>query len=773
MAHILGGFGGDKPKAAGPPKPPPPLPKGHHPSRAMKMAGMPKEVMEVIAGGNQDPLSAALPPVVPTFPVTAIANSTAAATGASTTTGGDTSLTTTIGKGRTTVKVGNKWIDTSKPARKWIWANFASSARTDGLLLNHWVRHGVDYPDYPYAKFDVHLDAISYTDEEYRDKLQHDTWTRSETDHLMELVRKLELRWPVIYDRWFESYHYSTADNTEATTTADTADTNNKSNKEDEEKTSGDDDMTTNKNNNNKNMPAQAAVSRKMEDLQHRYYTVAAILTQHRIAQEAAQEAKALAATVPVNATTNLDPTAKAAAADALLGDTAAARVLAAADPRHQPLIHNLGTGSSNKVFDLNYEKERRAHLELLWHRTKEEEEEELNLRKELRLVETQLRKLKKTGGHILAAVDATGGTSGAAAGGAASSRDVSRSASPAVAAATAENVLSSNSPEALLDQCFASTAPVPTPGTPYLQSGRLAPPATGGSTGLNKTLLGRMDGVLEELKIPERPIPTKRVCDMYDVVRKDILTLLTLQKMVLQKEGQLQSKRMKLSKMGGSIQVADEETALGIPRPQPPPTPIPTTPAAGASSVSTAKSKKSTGGKGKGASGGTGGSKKAGGGKSAKASAAGAAGGTGTSKGKAEGKSKGGTKSGDGKAKTSASTATAPGGKQAPATGGKQAPGAGGKQMPGGKQAPGGKAKKPASKRKRKAEAKSPAAASAAAAAVTPVAAGVPPTKLSANTASAPSVGATTATAPPTSAAKPAGTGEGKASGKKRARKS
>ena len=758
MAHILGGFGNSKLKTAGPPKPPPPLPKGHHPSRAMKMTGMPKEVMEVIAGGNQDPISAALPPVVPTFPVTAIATSTTATTGAG---GSDTALATT--KGRTTVKVGNKWIDASKPARKWIWANFASSARTDGLLLNHWVRHGVDYPDYPYAKFDVHLDGISYTDEEYRDKLQHDTWTRSETDHLLELVRKLELRWPVIYDRWFESYNYSTADTSNASnTTTDT--TENYNNEEDEEKTSKDDDE-----NNNNNTLAHAAVSRNMEDLQHRYYTVAAILTQHRIAQEAAQEAKALASTVPVN-TANLDPTsATAKAAEALLGDTAAARVLAAADPRHQPLIHNLGTGSSNKVFDLNYEKERRAHLELLWHRTKEDEEEEMNLRKELRLVETQLRKLKKTGGHILAAADAKGGTAGAGPGGAASSRDVSRSASPAATAAG--NVLSSHSPEALLDQCFASTAPVPTPGTPYLQSGRLAPPATGGSTGLNKTLLGRMDGVLEELKIPERPIPTKRVCDLYDAVRKDILTLLTLQKMALQKEGQLQSKRMKLSKMGGSIQVADEETALGIPRPQPPPAPVPTTPAAGASSVSPTKSKKSTGGKGKGASGGTGGSKKSGGGKSTKASAAGAAGGTGTSKGKTDGKSKGGTKSGEGKTKASANTAATPGGKQAPAAGGKQAPG--GKQMPGGKQAPGGKAKKPAAKRKRKAEAKSPAAASAAAAAGTSAAAGVPPMKPPANTASVPGVGAPVATAPSTSATKPAGAGEGKASGKKRARKS
>ena len=77
-----------------------------------------------------------------------------------------------------------------------------------------------------------------------------------------------------------------------------------------------------------------------------------------------------------------------------------------------------------------------------------------------------------------------------------------------------------------VLDECFSSVAPTPVPGNPYLQSGRLGAPATGGSVGLNKSLLDRMDATLKELKIPKRPIPTKRVCDVYDSVRKDVLTL-------------------------------------------------------------------------------------------------------------------------------------------------------------------------------------------------------------------------------------------------------
>mmetsp|Transcript_30647 Transcript_30647/g.43497 ORF Transcript_30647/g.43497 Transcript_30647/m.43497 type:complete len:233 (-) Transcript_30647:863-1561(-) len=126
-----------------------------------------------------------------------------------------------------------------------------------------------------------------------------------------------------------------------------------------------------------------------------------------------------------------------------------------------------------------------------------------------------------------------------------------------------------------------------------------MVPPASGGSSGINKTTLKRMEAVMEELKVPLKPqIPTKRVCDLFDRVRKDILTLTVLQKIALQKEGQLQTKRLRLAKLGGigSIttsnataanpstttattggRVMDEEALLGIaPAPAPPPAPAP-----------------------------------------------------------------------------------------------------------------------------------------------------------------------------------------------------
>ncbi len=492
VAQILSGQMGSAAQESLPPPPPPP-PPSHHPSRAMKMTSMSREVLDLMSG-NQEAKSAALPPMVPTI---------APAQDLS-------------------VKVGNKFISANKPAKKWKWANFSSSARTDGALFCHWVRDGIEYPDYPYARFDVHLDPVTYTLEEYNRFLQHDDWTKSETDKLMDLARVYELRWAVIYDRWCDFYP-----------------------------------------------------PRKIEELEYRYYSIAATLLQQRVAREAASEVAALSSSGPV-----VDPSLPAeeqkAIHDHFLMETAAARALASAPPQHQPLMANIGTGSSNKnSFDLAKERERRAHLEVIWHRTKEEELEETQLRKELRQVEAQIRKLKKSGGHILAA------------GGGASSQNPSRSASP----------VPTTVDSSLLDQCFASTAPTPMPGTPYLQSGRLVPPATGGPLGINKTTLKRLDTVMEELHVPERPMPTKRVCDLYDSVRKNALTLITLQKMVIQKEAQLQNKRMRLAKMGGGGRVVDEEALLGIAPAAAPPATAPGAPAPAASrSKSTGtKTKKST----------------------------------------------------------------------------------------------------------------------------------------------------------------------------------
>jgi DNA methyltransferase 1-associated protein 1 len=428
------------------PLPPPPMPASHHPSRAHKLTAIAPPVMDLLVGKAQDHDTAALPPIAPSFHI----------------------------------KVGNKLIDSRKATRKWAWDAFSSSARNDGQLFSHWVRAGVDYPDYPYARFDVHLDSVLYNDEEYSQFLQDPLWTKSETDKLMDLARIMEMRWAVIHDRWRDTFQ-----------------------------------------------------ARPIEDLMYRYYHVAAALAQVRIQKEASTEVAALTSV-----------TVEPEHTEQHLLETAAARALATCDPLHQPLISNLGTGTANKnAFHLEKERERRAHLNLIWNRTKEEELEEAELRKELILVDAQLRKLKKSGGHLPAA----------------------RAVSPMPTVAESA---------AILQKSFAASAPTPVAGTPYLQSARQVPPAPG--RGINKNTLKRMDAVLEELNVTGKPLPTKRNCDMYDSVRKDVLTLLSLQKMVMMREGMLQTKRLRLAKMGGGGRIIEEETLLGIAPTAPPAAPAP-----------------------------------------------------------------------------------------------------------------------------------------------------------------------------------------------------
>lgn len=175
------------------------------------------------------------------------------------------------------------------------------------------------------ARFDIHLDPVTYeSDEEYLALLDDPNWTKSETDQLLELARRYELRWAVIYDRWYEAMGYASQ--------------------------------------------GGPPPFRKIEDLQHRYYAVAAMLWQARITREAQIEAKHAEAYVEEE---GIPPEV----ANTKIIEAAAARSLATTPATQQPLIAHIGTGSTNKVpFDLQYERERREHLEKVWNRTKEED---------------------------------------------------------------------------------------------------------------------------------------------------------------------------------------------------------------------------------------------------------------------------------------------------------------------------------------------------------------------------------------------------------------
>jgi len=91
-----------------------------------------------------------------------------------------------------------------KKPRRWDIVEFTNSARKDDLILKHWQRADVTPADYSFAKFNHKIDGHipKYDDTQYNTLLICDQWTREETDHLMHLCTRFDLRFIVIHDRW-------------------------------------------------------------------------------------------------------------------------------------------------------------------------------------------------------------------------------------------------------------------------------------------------------------------------------------------------------------------------------------------------------------------------------------------------------------------------------------------------------------------------------------------------------------------------------------------
>lgn len=84
----------------------------------------------------------------------------------------------------------------------WVWNGFTNSGRNDNLLIYHWEKKGVEYIDYPFAKFNMQMTGLNYNDVEYNDCFFHDDWSREDTDYLFQLCKQYDLRWNVIEDRY-------------------------------------------------------------------------------------------------------------------------------------------------------------------------------------------------------------------------------------------------------------------------------------------------------------------------------------------------------------------------------------------------------------------------------------------------------------------------------------------------------------------------------------------------------------------------------------------
>jgi len=89
-----------------------------------------------------------------------------------------------------------------RKVRPWKWLPFTNPARRDGLVLYHWRRSADEGKEYAFSKFNKKLELPIFSDVEYTNHLTAEGWTKPETDHLLDLCNRFDLRFPVIHDRW-------------------------------------------------------------------------------------------------------------------------------------------------------------------------------------------------------------------------------------------------------------------------------------------------------------------------------------------------------------------------------------------------------------------------------------------------------------------------------------------------------------------------------------------------------------------------------------------
>jgi DNA methyltransferase 1-associated protein 1 len=88
---------------------------------------------------------------------------------------------------------------------QWERKSFTNCARKDGLQLKHWQKKGLEWDEYPFARFDKRIQLLMYTDEEYKKLLETSNWTRSESDTLMDLIQRFGMNFFLVHDRWVYS----------------------------------------------------------------------------------------------------------------------------------------------------------------------------------------------------------------------------------------------------------------------------------------------------------------------------------------------------------------------------------------------------------------------------------------------------------------------------------------------------------------------------------------------------------------------------------------
>lgn len=121
---------------------------------------------------------------------------------------------------------------------------------------------------------------------------------------------------------------------------------------------------------------------------------------------------------------------------------------------------------------------------------------------------------------------------------------------------ATTSNPIDGSDPAAAAPVAIRELAPQA--GKPALQSCRLY---MTGPQPIGKQVFTKMNSYLRELNIPERPVATKRVCDLVDMIRRDAQALIALQNQLRKKEKDTtQAKQGTFKTMVGNGRTSSEQ---------------------------------------------------------------------------------------------------------------------------------------------------------------------------------------------------------------------
>ncbi|KAL2622134.1 hypothetical protein R1flu_002339 [Riccia fluitans] len=319
----------------------------------------------------------------------------------------------------------------------WKWRAFTSSARSDSLQLSHWERvvdNVEPTGDYAFAKYNKAVDIVRYTDEEYAKYLNNTSWSKEETDQLLDFCEQFDLRFIIIADR----------------------------------------------------MPT----SRTVEELKERYYSVARAVLLSR-----------------------------AGSAEDIAG---------------HPLVKD--------TYSVQYETERKKALGVLLSQSRQKEREDAEILAEAkRITDARLATKMAEEAEFLSK-----SASGTAASNEATNKSPATPARPPSPPQTGQAgpsiVITPSAPAVSGSKTGTSPAAFgPRPPRVYLRSGHLAQVVQVCATQAGVRATKRVEQLLEEYGCrPKVKCPTKRVCEEHLELRKELLSLLQLEKQLTWKENEL-----------------------------------------------------------------------------------------------------------------------------------------------------------------------------------------------------------------------------------------